>query len=330
MVSTVLDVSHWQNDRGPIDWQMVARAGISGVLVKATQGSGYVDAQHAANVAGARAAGLLVGHYHYAGASGSQPGSPAAEAAWFLRNVDHRPGELLVLDYEPGRPPGNPDEWCAQFLAAVRETTGVRPLLYMNESTARGLAWTRTRGMGTPLWVARYGVNNGQVPSVALNVGSWGAPALWQYTDRGEVAGVVGAVDLNVCYLDELTWHVFGGGLLHEPTPAPAPVPVPAAFDLAGWRARRGATGPIFVHLQHWGNETFPAYCKIAAAAPAYGPATQAFLRELAHRAARDLRVRANRADLTAADGANIGDDLAAVLVHYGFGRYLQRVGFSA
>lgn len=102
-----------------------------------------------------------------------------------------------------------------------------------------------------------------------------------------------------------------------EPGPV-TPVPAPA-FDVRAWRAKRGDTGQVFVDLQNWLNRTFPAYSKIGPVAASYGPQTQTVLRELAHRAATDRSYPGSHGDLAQADGANIGNDLAAALYHYGF-----------
>jgi len=54
------DVSHW---KGAIDWPKVAASGISFTYIKATQNS--VDKRFVENAKGAKAAGLLIGVYHY-------------------------------------------------------------------------------------------------------------------------------------------------------------------------------------------------------------------------------------------------------------------------
>ena len=50
--------SHQHPDNAPIDWAAVAAAGWAFVIVKATEGVGYVNPFFAQDVAGARAAGL--------------------------------------------------------------------------------------------------------------------------------------------------------------------------------------------------------------------------------------------------------------------------------
>lgn len=58
----------------------------------------------------------------------------------------------------------------------------------------------RYGGVNYPMWIARYGKNNGKCdvkyqPQVPNMVG-------WQYTSKGRVGGIVGNVDMNVWYKD--------------------------------------------------------------------------------------------------------------------------------
>lgn len=57
-----VDVSHHQ---GQIDWPKVAKSDIAFAILKATEGGDLVDDSFASNLAGARAAGLAVGVYHF-------------------------------------------------------------------------------------------------------------------------------------------------------------------------------------------------------------------------------------------------------------------------
>jgi GH25 family lysozyme M1 (1,4-beta-N-acetylmuramidase) len=73
-----IDVSHFQ---GTINWSSVAAAGKQFAFAKATEGVTYVDPTVGTNTAGARAAGLLVGVYHFAH---PDTNTAAAEAQHFL------------------------------------------------------------------------------------------------------------------------------------------------------------------------------------------------------------------------------------------------------
>ena len=61
-----VDVSSWQHPYGEaIDWEDVAKDGYTFMLVKATQGTGYQNPWLHRDIDDARAAGLLVGAYHF-------------------------------------------------------------------------------------------------------------------------------------------------------------------------------------------------------------------------------------------------------------------------
>ncbi|WNI19182.1 GH25 family lysozyme [Actinacidiphila sp. ITFR-21] len=71
-------------------------AGLGFVFVKATEGTGYTNPKYAAQIAHARAAGLVVGSYHYP----HMAADPAAEVTYFLANAKPQPGDVLALDWE--------------------------------------------------------------------------------------------------------------------------------------------------------------------------------------------------------------------------------------
>src|SRR5262245_52462151 len=91
-----IDVSHHQ---GVVDWGKVAKSDVVFAILKATEGGDYVDDTFARNLAGARAAGLVVGAYHFF--TFCRPG--AKQAANFLRVVPRdRPMLPPVVDIEFG------------------------------------------------------------------------------------------------------------------------------------------------------------------------------------------------------------------------------------
>ncbi|GIO34333.1 MULTISPECIES: glycoside hydrolase family 25 protein [Paenibacillus] len=195
-----IDVSHWQ---GVIDWQAVAAAGISFVFVKATQNS--MDNKFLANVRGAKAAGLLIGAYHYVDDSVTTA-DKARDAAQIFYNAIKAAGgpEVFdlpfVMDYESnkgGLTPAGCTAVAKAFLEEVERLTGRRPMVYTYPSFIG-----RFSGLTNyPLWIARY---SNQAPADASGWKRW---EFWQYSDGtlgGElsgggrkVAGISGPVDLN-------------------------------------------------------------------------------------------------------------------------------------
>lgn len=99
--------------------------GLDFVVVKATEGSGYVNPKHAGQVATARAHGLVVGHYHFA-----RPGPVSAQADHFLAHAGARAGEFLALDWEDtGVSNKDKDAWLRHVRAKAPEH---RVVLYCN------------------------------------------------------------------------------------------------------------------------------------------------------------------------------------------------------
>ncbi len=90
-----IDVSHWD---GKIDWARVKSAGVGFVYIKATEGTNFVDAQFACDLAGAKAVGLPFGLSHFL----LPNNNGAAQADWFLSHAGDLSGQLVpMLGYSP-------------------------------------------------------------------------------------------------------------------------------------------------------------------------------------------------------------------------------------
>jgi len=242
-----IDVSEHQ---GRIDWQRVKADGISFVLIKATDGVGFVDPNLKANAAGARGVGLPCGFYHFAhpeSHSGktveSAVADARAEADALLAIVFPKSGDLLpVLDLEtPGLPPARMVAWTRAWLERVAERIGVKPMIYTSPGFWSKLGNTTEFG-SYPLWVAHWGVNAPQLPK------GWQRHTIWQYTSDGHVDGIGGRVDVNRLHprttLADITYKPKQVKPPPPPPPSqnlPGPVPKPAWFgSWLRWRLGAG------------------------------------------------------------------------------------------
>jgi lysozyme len=181
-----IDVSHFQ---GVVDWQQVAKAGMSFAFAKATEGITYVDPQFSTNWAGIKAAGLVRGAYHFFEANDDA----TAQAQHFLATVKLAPGDLPpVLDIETTAGVSDEQIWSgvSTRIQVVEQATGRQPILYTApgfwNSHAPDLTLTRY-----PLWLADYAAQ-------ALLPHGWSSWLFWQHSQSGSVAGVTGAVDLDL------------------------------------------------------------------------------------------------------------------------------------
>ncbi len=162
-MSVIVDLS--SNNGHPVDYQAAKDAGVEAAIIKATEGTGYVNPYFTTDVDGFRSVGVPVIAYHFASF-----GDPAAEAAHFVAVA----GPLArVLDSETNSDAG----WQNRFLAALN--------LAADQEMDYGSASTLPNGVRALLWPASYGRNPGRGDA-------------WQYTDALQVAGIPGLVDASM------------------------------------------------------------------------------------------------------------------------------------
>jgi GH25 family lysozyme M1 (1,4-beta-N-acetylmuramidase) len=179
----------------------VAASGKRFAYIRASAGSLTSDARYLYNLAGAKAAGLVVGAYHYA-VPDAAPGDAAAEAAQFLDNASPASGELLpALDLEEsgGLPAADLAAWARTWLEAVSAAIGVKPVIYTSPHVwalnTGDTTWFADNGY-TVLWVADWrGMAAPEVPAAGWGGAGW---SVWQYSASGAVSGITGPVDLDV------------------------------------------------------------------------------------------------------------------------------------
>lgn len=185
-----IDTSHWQGDKGKIDWGKVRSSGIEFAILKASQGIAFPDKWFQRDREGARKAGILVGCYHFADGIDA-----VKEADYFLSVVgEMNQYEFLALDWEVEH--ANPSAWCKKFLDHVFKKTKIRPLLYTNEARVKKIDWSRiAKDYG--LWVAKYPWFDVGIKGMKPTSGQWDFYAIWQYSSKGKVNGIVGNVDMD-------------------------------------------------------------------------------------------------------------------------------------
>jgi GH25 family lysozyme M1 (1,4-beta-N-acetylmuramidase) len=191
-----IDVSRHQ---GTIDWAQVAASGQRFVIAKATEGLLSVDPTYATNRAGAMAAGLVFGAYHFARPD-LHPTDPIGEADHFVDTAQLGPGNIVpVLDLERSGDltQAQLTAWILAWLGEVTARTGVRPMVYTSPN-----GWANRTGDTTAvadagytlLWIAHWFVSAPTVPANDWQGNGW---AFWQYSNCGTVPGIDGCVDLD-------------------------------------------------------------------------------------------------------------------------------------
>jgi lysozyme len=185
MSDVVVDLSHWQ---GPVDFAMAKTVGIAAVILKATQGSHWIDATFAARFDAATAAGLLVGGYHFLDSSSLQ-----LQVANFLSMAEGC--SVLALDAEPNGIGGTVTvAQTAEAAARLHMATGHMPLVYVGRygPDGRGTGFPNAVLSRCPLWLPAYGARPVCPPG-------WSTWKLWQHTDGRLGSDVVPVPGIGPC-----------------------------------------------------------------------------------------------------------------------------------
>lgn len=207
----VIDIASYQSF---LDLTKMNGSGLDGVIIKATQGTTYLNPCLYKHYYQAREAGLLIGLYHYA--NGTNAASEAeyfvSMARQYLKNKD----VLLALDWEGNQNKAfgkNDVTYCLTFLDHVYKLTGIRPLIYMSKSVCRAHDWP-TVSRKYALWAAQYANTNETGWKTdpwtdKRGYGAWSSPAIYQYSSNGRLSGYGGRLDLDIAYMDREGWLKF-------------------------------------------------------------------------------------------------------------------------
>ena len=169
------------------------------VIVKATEGVGYVDPRFEENVQNALNNSQLTGVYHYARPDTGN--TPSVEAEHFVETIQPYLGKvMLVLDWEEEEAIDN-TLWVSSWMWEVYQKTGVRPVLYTSASVAADYNWA---GISSEfdLWVACYTQDSAELPNYEISdydLSEW-RTIIWQYSTAGEL-------DRNVSSLTAEEWQ---------------------------------------------------------------------------------------------------------------------------
>jgi lysozyme len=214
-----IDVSHHNNE---LKWQNLRAAGYEFAFIKSSEGETLGDERFDENREAAHANNILCGPYHFFRPKTAGQG----QINNFLRAVGSmRAGELPpVLDLEvPADWKGvKRDELMAewhsivpedrikrvlQWLNAVEQRLGIRPIIYASPSFVNNTLNNDSRLAPYILWIANYNVDAPTIPA------PWTKAAFWQHSEHGKIPTVGDTdFDLNVFYgsLDDLKRMCYG------------------------------------------------------------------------------------------------------------------------
>lgn len=193
-----IDVSHWQ---GNIKWDRVKNAGVQFAIIKASEGTGFVDSEFRKNWRESKSNGIVRSAYHF-----FRPElDGAAQAEHYLKVVGSGWDFPLSIDVE--QPCNMQGSVCVPYsvnksqstsnlkkmIDRIKLKTGQNPIIYTSDVMWR-LMTTEPSWAGDeyPLWVAAYNNSGpGKLPK------GWSDWTIWQYSSNGKIDGISGNVDLD-------------------------------------------------------------------------------------------------------------------------------------
>ena len=174
-----------------IDWEQTYHIDeafeLSFVFIRATAGKNKVDARFKENWKASKERQLIRGAYHY-----YRPNENSlAQAENFIQHVNLEQGDLPpVLDIEKLPNSQSIDSLkvgLRRWLKKVEKHYKVKPIIYSGESYYTD--FLKREFKEYPLWIANYNFWRNHLEKDWL---------FWQFTEKAQIAGIKGMVDLNV------------------------------------------------------------------------------------------------------------------------------------
>ena len=200
-------------------------------MIKATQGTGYVNPKCDIDYQAAKKKGKLLGFYHYCGG-----GNAKAEAQYFYKNTKNYVGEAVpAVDWESYQNAswGN-SNYVRQFVDEYHRLSGIWPLIYVQQSA---LSQVANCAKDCGLWVAWYASMDWaswNTPNANFSVKPWPTFTAWQFTG--------GDMDRSVVNTTREGWKklVKGSHLQKKAASHQASKTKPAEKPVATWKKKSG------------------------------------------------------------------------------------------
>lgn len=193
------------------------QSGVDITMVKATQGTGYINPYCDIDYQAAKKAGKLLGVYHYCGG-----GNPEAEAQYFYNNAKSYFGEAVpAVDWEEGQNSSWGDtNYVRRFVDKFHSLTGVWPLVYTGQAGLNQVAnCANNCGLWFP-WYASMSWTSWTTPNANFSVAPFKFMTAWQFTG--------GDMDRSMVYVDRDGWQKLAkGDGVKPPKPIAQPVMKP-------------------------------------------------------------------------------------------------------
>lgn len=190
-----IDVSYAQ---GKANWTKVKEDGVRFAFIRIGYGreSSQKDTQFENNYTGAKATEIPIGGYYYSYATTVERAKQEAKAC--LSMIGDKKFDLpIAYDMEePSQYALTPTELYDIYYAFANEiiAAGHRCMIYTNLNWMKN-KWSKTNIVsdGVKIWMAQYNSTMDYQDKDAIHI--------WQYSSKGTVSGIIGAVDMNYCLI---------------------------------------------------------------------------------------------------------------------------------
>ena len=197
----LLIAADFSHHNGTLDHAKIAGAGIEIAMLKASQGTAFVDPRFVENRDSFAAVGVAVIPYHFL-----TIGDPIAQAQHFIDAAELAAGSCAAWDWETSRQDASDAPEAAavdKFILRLEATLARDALRYHGEWPPHGVISGLM--LKKPWWLPRYGEDTGDW---------WGDPdpacLFHQYTSKAILDGVQGKCDRSSVYAqsvaDVLQW----------------------------------------------------------------------------------------------------------------------------
>lgn len=187
-------------------------------MIKATEGTYFVDAYCDGYVEQCKKKKILWGFYHFNGNN-----NPEDEAQFFYDNCKgYITKGIPVLDYEV--PNADDVNWCERFLKKFHDLSGVWAIIYMSQIAPIGIR--KFEGSWIPkkcgLWCANYDKDYYEWPlkDCFINPYPWDFVAIWQFASDFKIASNNSFfdIDADIAYMSKEAWMKYAGAKSNDST----------------------------------------------------------------------------------------------------------------
>ena len=196
-----IDVSHYQDDKSPINWNKVQKNNnlkIEFVYIRTTMGKNGTDNSYNRNIQELKKLDIPFGVYHY-----FRPNETAHEQFENFKKHNTDLGTLTpAVDVEENSKFGNKyfKKELLTFLKLIEQEYHIEPIIYAPQKFYNLYLWRDFKKYD--FWIARqHGINSfpennktGKKP----NLLGFKCPLIWQYSGTGTINGINSKVDLNI------------------------------------------------------------------------------------------------------------------------------------